>query len=123
PTGSRSFQTQISNAPSGFRAGAIALHRTERLTHTVLDALAMFESHNAPPTRHQVYQSPECDLYSLQILVDIGVIKFDRGENDRIWKVVQEFRDFIKESGIVLVAFENEVLDLSQLEAAADVRS
>ena len=83
----------------------------------------MFESHNAPPSRHQVYQSPECGLYSLQILVNVGVIEFDRGENDRIWEVVQEFRAFIKESRIVLVAFENEVLALTQREAAAEVLS
>ena len=49
------------------------------------------------------------------------MIEFDGGQNDGVGKIVQEFRTFVEEGGVVLVAFEDEMLASSQLKAAAEV--
>src|SRR5260370_9167226 len=51
----------------------------------------------------------------------MGVIELDRGKNDRLGKIVKELWSFIEESGVVLVAFQDEVLSLPQSKAAAKI--
>ena len=49
------------------------------------------------------------------------MIKFHRCQDDRVGKVVQEFRALIEEGSIVFVAFEDEVLSLAQMKAGAKI--
>src|SRR5207237_7944292 len=55
-------------------------------------------------------QPSECDLQGDELAKYIGVIEFDRCEDHHVGKVVQKFRTFIEESGVVLVAYDDEVL-------------
>ena len=49
------------------------------------------------------------------------MIEFDRGQNHRVGKIVQELRTLIEERGVVFVAFQNEVPALPETETAAKV--
>ena len=46
-----------------------------------------------------------------------GMVKLNRSENDRIWKIVQELWALIEKGCIVLIAFEDEVLPFRNREA------
>src|SRR4029077_17439971 len=56
-----------------------------------------------------------------EILVDIGVIELDRCEDYSVREVMQELWTLVEECRIVLIAFKDEVLALSQSKAGAEV--
>src|SRR5579872_1577309 len=109
------------DSPACICAGTISLHRTERARQTTLDALARIECNDAATARHQIHQSLERGFYGVEIFINIGVIKLNRRQDDRVGEIVQKLRTLIEESRVVLIAFEDEVFALSQLEAAAKV--
>ncbi len=49
------------------------------------------------------------------------MVELDGGEDDRVGKVMQELRSLVEESGVVLVAFKNEVFSLTEMKAGAKV--
>jgi hypothetical protein len=49
------------------------------------------------------------------------MIEFHRGEDQGVRKVVQELRTLIEERGVVLVAFEDEMLAFAETETAAEI--
>ena len=79
------------------------------------------EGDDASAAWDQIHQALERGFYRIEIFVDVGVIEFDRGENDRVGKVVKELRSLVEESGVVFVAFEDEVLACSKLKAGAEI--
>src|SRR3979411_855254 len=112
---------QISDSPGCLRGGTISLHRTKGAGKATLDALAGVEGDDASATRHQIHQSLESRFYSVEIFIDIGVIKFNRSQDYRVGKVMQELRPLVEESRVVLIAFADELFALSQLKTAAKV--
>ena len=56
-----------------------------------------------------------------EIGVDVGVIEFDVGEDQRVGKVVQKLRSLVEEGGVVFVAFDDEGARGPQLKAGAEV--
>ena len=79
------------------------------------------ESDDASPARHQIHQTLERGFDRIEILVDVGMIKLDRGQNHCIGKVVEELGPLIEEGGIVFVAFEDEVLPRAEMKARPEV--
>ncbi len=51
------------------------------------------------------------------------MVEFHRGEDDGVWKIVEKLGALVEEGGIVLVAFEDEILSAAQLKTAAEVFS
>src|SRR5208337_4291179 len=92
-----------------------ALYRTESTRQAGIQVLfhpgipAAVPGHNASPPRHEIHQPLKAGLYLLKILIDIAVIELDGGQDHRIGKIVQELRSFIEESGVVFIAFQDEL--------------
>ena len=85
--------------------------------------LALSPGDNAPVARHEVYQAPELQLDGRKIFVNVGVIKFQRRDDDFLRMVVQKFRRLVAKRGVVLVAFQDKVVAAAEAEAAAKVFS
>ena len=71
--------------------------------------------------RNQIHQALEGGLDRVEIFVDVGVIEFDRGQNDGVGKIVQELRALVEEGGVVFVAFEDEMLAVAEMKARAEI--
>src|SRR5271169_5115919 len=121
PRGAPGFEMQVGDSPRCIGAGTISLHRAERASKTTLEAVSGIESDDAAAARHEVHQALEGGFHSVEVLVNISVIKFNRRQDDGVRKVVQELWTLVEERSIVLIAFDDEVLPLSQLKAAAEV--
>src|SRR6185312_2569778 len=91
------------------------------MRNTAFDAFAGVEGDNASAARNQVHQALESGLDRVQIFIYVRMIELDRSQNYSIGKIVQELRAFVEERGIVLVAFKNEILAISQVKAAAKI--
>jgi len=81
----------------------------------------IIEGDNAATARDEVDQALEGRFYSIEIFVNVRVIKLDRGENDRVREIVQEFGAFVEKRGIVFVAFDDEILAAAQLKTPAEI--
>ncbi len=76
-----------------------------------------------PAPRHQVYQPPELQRDGGQVRINIGVVEFQRGQNQFVGVVVQKLRPVIEERGLILVAFDDEFFAAAQAVAAfAEIR-
>jgi len=112
---------QIADLPVGGGAEAVALHATEGLLQALRDVLAGVVGHDAPTARDKIHQPLEGNLHRVQIGIDVGVIKLDVSQDQRIGKVVQELRSLVEEGGVVLVALNNEGTGGPQLKADAKI--
>ena len=118
------IKVQVRDLPVRPGSGSVSFHRAKGFRQTALQAWAFgglpdgaIEGNDASAARDQVHQALECRLDGIEVFVDVGMIEFDRGENDGVRKVVQELRSLVEEGGVVLVAFEDEVLALAQTES------
>ena len=121
-------QFQVSDSPVRVPPCAIALHGAKRLAQAALEADAFtgavrhsIESHNPSPTRNQIYQTLERGLDSIEILVNIGVIELHRSQDHCLRKVMQKLWSLVEQRRIVLVAFQNEMHSLAQMETRSKV--
>src|SRR5580704_578403 len=121
PCGSSRFQMQVRDWPSCIRAGAVALHRAKGASETAIKALAPIEGDDAAAARDEIHQPLKGRFHGVEVFVNICVIKFDRSQNDGVGKIMQKLWALVEESGVILIAFEDEVFALSQLKAAAKV--
>src|ERR1051326_2851925 len=117
PGGLTRAELQVLNSPVCVACPTVALHRTKRLRNATIGAIASIESYDSATARDQVHQPFERSLNCLEVPVNIGVIELHRSQNDAVGKIMQEFRAFIEEGGVVFVAFENEVLAVAELKA------
>ena len=49
------------------------------------------------------------------------MVELDRGENDGVGKVVQEFWSLVEEGRVLLVTFKDEVLALAEMKARSEI--
>src|SRR5208282_4552859 len=108
-------------SPARTIGSAITFDGAECFLQTAANAFSAIKTDNLSASRNQVHQPFESRLHRVQILVDIGVVEFHRGENHGIRKVVQKLRALIEECCVVLVAIQNEVLAFPQAKAAAEI--
>ena len=91
------------------------------MSHALGHVLAAIERHNQAAARDQVYESLEGCLHGVEVGVDVGVVKLDVGQNQRIGKVMEKFRPLVEEGGIVFVALHDEGARGPQLKAGSKV--
>src|SRR5262249_22295927 len=99
----------------------IPLHRAEGLGQAFVDVGIRVPADNLAFSRRQVDQTLKSGLDRIQVFEDIGVIKFDRGQDDGLGEVMQELWAFVEECRVVFIALQDEMLTLAQREAAAEV--
>src|SRR3984957_13127379 len=66
-------------------------------------------SDNSSAARNQIYESAELQFDGREIGVNIGVIEFQRGDDELVGMIVKKFWAFVEECGVVLVAFNDEI--------------
>src|SRR5579859_1073870 len=122
------FEAQIGDLPVRARAGAVAFDRAKGLGQAALQAWTLrcvaeraIPGHNAASAWDQVHQALECGFYRVKIFVDVGVIELDRSEDDGVGKVVEEFRSLVEKGSVIFVAFEDEVLPRTEMEAGTKI--
>jgi len=76
---------------------------------------------DAPAPRHQIDQPAKGQLVGVEIGVNIGVIVFERGDDQVIRMVMEKFRGFVPIGGIVFVAFQNELFAAAEAVALAEI--
>src|SRR5882762_6323228 len=123
PGSARRLETQRRDLPIGVLARSITLHRAECFRDAPGNALAGIERDDPASPWYQVHEPLERRLDRIQILVDISVIEFHRGQDDRIGEIVEEFRPLVEERGVVLVPFKDEVFPLPKREARPEIFS
>ena len=86
----------------------VGFDRTKRLRHDSAHRRAFAPADDASAARNQIHQAAELQLDGGEIGVNIGVIEFERGDDQIVGTVVQEFRAFVEEGGVVFVALDDE---------------
>src|SRR5882724_3705722 len=71
--------------------------------------------------RHQIHQTTKREFHGVEIFVDVGVIEFDVVDDRDLRQVVHELRTFIEVSGVVFVAFDDEVITAGDAKTHAKV--
>jgi len=132
PGGAGGFEAQVDNFPIGARAGAVALNGAKRFSQAAIQTVRAawtaggltgetVEGDDASAARDQIDQPLECGFNGIEIFIDVGMIELDRGENDGVGKVVQEFRALVEECGVVLIAFEDEVFAITKMKTRTEI--
>ena len=116
-----SRELQIARDPEIVAAESVGLHGTKRLGHHAAHRGAFAPANDAPAPRHQIHQPPELQLDGGEVGVNIGVIEFERGDDQIVGAVVQKLRALVEKRGIVLVALDDELLAAAQSIALAEV--
>ena len=71
--------------------------------------------------RHQIHQATKREFHCFQIFVDVRVIEFDVVDDRDLRQVMHELRSFIEVSGVVFVAFDDEVITAGHAKTQAKV--
>ena len=103
---------------------AVANHRAEGFFRCVVQRFAGAgvapDDHAAAP-RNQVHQSTKRELIGFKIRVDVGVIEFQRGDDQVVGLVMEELCGFVPIRGIVFVAFQDEILAAAEAIALTKI--
>src|SRR5579883_3479371 len=83
--------------------------------------LGVAPNHDAPAPRHQVHKAFEREFVRRKIRIDIGMIVFERRDDQIVRVIVEEFRTTVPERRLVLVPFQNELLAAAKSVALAEV--
>ncbi len=108
PTRARAFLPHLNSVPIRIGIKSISFHPAKRLRRTLRNVRTAIKSHQSTSSRNQVHHPLERCLHSLQVRIDIGMVKLHVGQNCRVRKVVQKLRPFIEEGRVVFVALQNE---------------
>jgi len=60
--------------------------------------------------RHDGNQLSERSLHAIKIFVNIGMIKFNTGQNNNPWTIMEKFRALIKKGCIILITLGNKII-------------
>ena len=88
------------------RAESVGLHRAKRLGHHAAHRGALAPADDATAPRHQIHQPPELQFDGGEVGVNIGVVEFERSDDQVVGAVVQKLRALVEKCRIVLVAFD-----------------
>src|SRR5664279_363192 len=109
--------------PFGLFCEPITFDLAKSLSDAFINIGVTVPREDSAASRNEIHQALERGLHFFKILVNIGVIKFDSGKNERLWKVVQELWSLIEERGVVLVAFDDEIRTVRHGEAGPEILS
>src|SRR3974390_31153 len=99
----------------------IPLHAAKSARSAIVHVGVAVPRYEQAALRNEVDQPLEGGLHFVEVLVNIGVIELDRGEDDGIRKIVEKLWPLVEEGGIVFVALDDEYPDNSQGERTAEV--
>src|SRR5579859_4599016 len=108
---------EVFDLPVGGCGEAVTLDAAESVGNALGDVFAAVIGDDEAAAGNEIDEALEGGLHGVEVGVDVGVIKFDVGENERVRKVVQELGSLVEEGGVVLVAFNNEGAGGAELEA------
>src|ERR1700674_2046525 len=75
----------------------------------------------AATPRNKINQTAESQLVSLKVRINVGVIVFERGNDQIIGMVMKKLGPAIPERGFILIAFKNELFPIAKPIALAKV--
>src|SRR5204862_6299081 len=81
----------------------------KRLRYQLANDRTVHARHDEPGARHNVDQTTERRLQSVQVGIDIGVIELYVFQQNDSRQVVQELGTLVEEGDVVFVAFNDEV--------------
>src|SRR5437868_142995 len=105
------------------RAAIVVHAQTEARNGTVLnteerrDVVVVPIGEKQAVARDEVDQAFEGGLDNGEIFEDVGVVEFQIIDDDGFWKVMDEFAAFVKEGGVIFVAFDDEPFAVSETGA------
>jgi len=112
---------EIDHLPCGIGPRTVELDRTERLLHAVTQMRRGVKGDDASAPGNEIDEAAKGSLHGIKIEIDVGVVKLNMRENQRVRKVVHELRPFIKEGRVVFIALNDESLAGLVLKAGAEV--
>ena len=106
---------------SAFSGEAVALDAAECAADALGDVGAAIVGDEQAAARDEIDEALECGLHGFEVGVDVGVVEFDVGEDERVRKVVEKLGALVEEGGIVFVALDDEGARGAKLKAGAEV--
>ncbi len=89
--------------------------------HDAADSFTLAPGDDAASTRNQIDQAAKLEFDGGQIRVDVRMVELERRNDELIRMVVQKFRSFVEERGIVFIAFENKFGSTTEAETPAKI--
>src|SRR5258708_7529712 len=90
PTRAGWLKFQVGDAPRGFSDCSVAFYRAEGASQAAVDALTLVESNDASAAGDKVHQAFASGLDSFEVFVNVGVVEFQRGEADKVCKILDQ---------------------------------
>ncbi len=116
---------EIAGDPIGFAAESKSFHTAERFFDYPANGngerLVIAPGDDSSTARNEIYQTAELQFDGGEIGINIGVIEFERSDDEFIGMVVQKFGALIEKRGIVFVAFEDNFVAAAKSVAAAEI--
>src|SRR5205807_219267 len=112
---------EITGDPQIFVPKAVGFHRAKRLGQDSAYCRAFAPRDDATAARNQIDQAAKLQFYGGEIGVNIGMIEFERSDDQIVGVVVKEFRTLVEEGGIVFVALDDEFPAPAQAVARAEI--
>ena len=86
-------------------------------------SLCVAPEYDPAVTRHEIHQALESELVDVKVGIDIGVIVFERRDDEVVGVVMEKFGAAIPKSGFVLVPFEDHFAAGAEAVALAKIFS
>src|SRR5207253_5114023 len=71
--------------------------------------------------RNDIEQTPEAKLDFIEVVEDVSVIELDVVYDQQFRQVMHKFRALVEKGGVVLVAFDHEILRIVQACALSEI--
>src|SRR5260370_14670985 len=103
----------------------IGFHWTKRLLRSAPQSRpripCIAPDHHASAPRHKIHEASKSQLVGLEIWINVGVIVFERGDNQIVRMVMKKLGSAVPESSFVLVTFQNELLPAAKAVTLSEV--
>src|ERR1700721_1677365 len=114
---------KIGDVPIRVGMEPISLNLAESLCNTLSNILATIERYNPPTPGNKVHKAFERSLDSIEVGINVSMIKFHMRQNRSIREIVQKLRPLVEERRIVLIAFNQKRLQLLPTAGGATFES
>ena len=96
----------------------VCFHGTKSFFRSAPQSRARFfrvtpNNHSSTP-RNKIHQAAKSQLVGFKIRINVGVVVFERGDNQIIGMIVEEFRPTVPKGSFILVAFQNELFAVTK---------
>src|SRR5882672_9119774 len=111
----------VASEPIHAGCETIRFDRAKCLLHNSADGFAFSTCDDSASTRNQVHHAAKLELNRGKIRIDVRVVELERRDDCLVRVVVQKFRGFVEEGGVIFVALEDKFGTAAQAEAPAEV--